>query len=37
VKNPTGELQPGDMIVKGIGKIPINVQTLAGNVKEYDG
>jgi hypothetical protein len=37
VKNLTGELQPGDNIVKGIGKIPINVQTLVGNVNEYEG
>jgi hypothetical protein len=37
VKNLTGELQPGDMIIKAIGKIPINVQTLVGNVNEYEG
>ena len=35
VKNLTGELQPGGKIVKGIGKIPINVQSLAGNLDEY--
>ena len=37
VKNLTGELQPGDMIIKAIGKIPINVQTLVGNLNEYEG
>jgi len=36
VKNLTGELQPGGKTVKGIGKIPVNVQSLAGNVKEYE-
>jgi hypothetical protein len=35
VKNLTGELQPDGQIVKGIGKIPINVQSLAGNLNEY--
>ncbi|MFA6946093.1 MAG: M24 family metallopeptidase [Pedobacter sp.] len=37
VKNLTGELQPGGKIVKGIGKIPINAQSLVGNVNEYEG
>jgi hypothetical protein len=37
VRNLTGELQPGGKIVKSIGKIPINVQTLVGNVNEYEG
>ncbi len=36
VKNLTGELQPGGREVKGIGKIPVNVQALAGNLKEYN-
>jgi Xaa-Pro aminopeptidase len=35
VKNLTGELQPHGKIVKGIGKIPINVQSLIGNLNEY--
>ncbi len=35
VKNLTGELQPGGKTVKGIGKIPINVQSLVGNLNEY--
>lgn len=35
VKNLTGELQPGGKTVKGIGKIPVNVQALAGNLNEY--
>ena len=35
VKNLTGELQPGGKTVKGIGKIPVNVQSLVGNINEY--
>jgi hypothetical protein len=35
VKNLTGQLQQGGKIVRGIGKIPVNVQTLAGNLDEY--
>ena len=35
VKNLTGELQPGGKYMRGIGKIPINVQHLAGNVDEF--
>jgi len=35
VKNLTGELQPGNREVMGIGKIPINVQPLVGNLNEY--
>lgn len=35
VKNLTGELQPNGQIVKGIGKIPVNVQPLLGNLNEY--
>ena len=36
VRNLTGELQPGDKLIKGIGKIPVNVQALAGNLNEYE-
>jgi|GEM_PF-245642 len=36
VKNLTGEIQPGNKLVKGIGKIPVNVQSLIGNLDEYD-
>jgi Xaa-Pro aminopeptidase len=36
VKNLTGEIQPGNKVVKGFGKIPINVQPLVGNLKEYN-
>ncbi|NQU86516.1 MAG: M24 family metallopeptidase [Mariniphaga sp.] len=36
VKNLTGELQPNGKIVKGIGKIPVNVQSLVGNLNEYE-
>jgi len=36
VKNLTGEIQPGSKVVKGIGKIPVNVRPLIGNLKEYD-
>ncbi len=36
VKNLTGEIQPGGKSVKGIGKIPVNVQPLAGNLDEYE-
>jgi Xaa-Pro aminopeptidase len=36
VKNLTGILQPGGKIVQGIGKIPVNVQALAGNIIEYE-
>jgi len=35
VKNLTGELQPGGKIIRGFGKIPVNVQPLAGNISEY--
>jgi Xaa-Pro aminopeptidase len=35
VKNLTGELQPGGKTVKGAGKIPVNVQSMVGNVNEY--
>ncbi|HQG63639.1 MAG TPA: M24 family metallopeptidase [Bacteroidales bacterium] len=35
VKNLTGELQPGGRIVKGFGKIPVNVQSMVGNINEY--
>jgi hypothetical protein len=35
VKNLTGELQAGGRIVKGFGRIPINVQPLVGNLREY--
>ena len=35
VKNLTGELQPDGKIVKGNGKIPVNVQSLIGNLNEY--
>jgi Xaa-Pro aminopeptidase len=35
VKNLTGELQPEGKTVKGIGKIPVNVQSLVGNINEY--
>jgi Xaa-Pro aminopeptidase len=35
VKNLTGELQPGGKTVKGIGKIPVRVQSMVGNVNEY--
>ena len=35
VKNLTGELQPGGKIVKGFGKIPVNVQSMVGNIDEY--
>ena len=33
--NLTGQLQAGGQLIKGIGKIPINVQALIGNVDEY--
>jgi Xaa-Pro aminopeptidase len=36
VKNLTGELQPGGKIVKDFGKIPVNVQALAGNINEFN-
>jgi len=36
VKNLTGELQPGGNMTKGIGKIPVNVQAMAGNINEYE-
>ncbi|OFY62249.1 MAG: hypothetical protein A2Y71_06545 [Bacteroidetes bacterium RBG_13_42_15] len=36
VKNLTGELQPGGRRVSGIGKIPVNVQSLVGNLNEYE-
>ncbi len=36
VKNLTGELQPGSKIVKGIGIIPVNVQSMVGNIDEYE-
>jgi hypothetical protein len=36
VKNLTGELQPGGKTIKGIGKIPVNVQSLAGNLNDYE-
>lgn len=35
VKNLTGELQPNGKVEKGIGKMPVNVQSLVGNVNEY--
>jgi Xaa-Pro aminopeptidase len=35
VKNLTGELQPGGRRVNGIAKIPVNVQSLVGNLNEY--
>lgn len=35
VKNLTGELQPGGRRVNGTGKIPVNVQSLVGNLNEY--
>ncbi len=35
VKNLTGELRPGGKTVRGIGKVPVNVQSLAGNVDEF--
>jgi Xaa-Pro aminopeptidase len=35
VKNLTGELQPGEKTIKGIGKIPVNVQSLVGNIDEF--
>jgi hypothetical protein len=35
VKNLTGELQPGGKTIKGIGKIPVNVQSMAGNLNDY--
>lgn len=35
VKNLTGELQAEGKIIKGIGKIPVNVQPLVGNINEY--
>jgi hypothetical protein len=36
VKNLTGEIQPGGKTVRGTGKIPVNVQALAGNLNEYE-
>lgn len=36
VKNLTGELQPGGKTVRGIGKIPIHVQSLVGRVDEFN-
>ena len=36
VKNLTGELQPGGGEVSGIGRIPVNVQALLGNVNEFE-
>ncbi len=35
VKNLTGELQPNGRIEPGIGRMPVNVQTLVGNVDEF--
>ena len=35
VRNLTGELQTGGKTIPGMGKIPINVQGLLGNVSEY--
>ena len=37
VKDLTGELQSGGRTVSGIGKIPVNVQGLLGNIDEYNG
>jgi hypothetical protein len=37
VKNLTGELQADGQTVPGIGKIPVNVQGLLGNVDEFEG
>ena len=37
VKNLTGELQPRGKRSKGIGRIPVNVQSLLGNVREFSG
>ena len=36
VKNLTGEFQPEGKTVKGFGKIPVNVQSMAGNLDEYE-
>jgi hypothetical protein len=36
VKNLTGEIQPGGKMLKGIGKMPINVQPLVGNLRDYN-
>ncbi len=35
VRNLTGELQKGNINVRGFGRIPVNVQSLAGNIDEY--
>lgn len=36
VRNLTGELQPEGKIVEGFGRIPVNVQSLIGNINEYE-
>ena len=36
VRNLTGELQPEEKIVKGFGRIPVNVQSMIGNINEYE-
>ncbi len=37
VKNLTGELQPDGCLDRGIGRMPVNVQPLVGNVSEFPG